>query len=132
MESFYCFFLYFTSLSDIIIMNSCLWDVNRRGPTFKEIYEEKLNKLVDSMKNKFPRTQLYWMTTPPSNFDFNKRFIYLLSPVSWKTDSRGMKLPGLHFQNVSTCFNVIEANHLCGKNVMKSILKLLPDYFQEK
>ena len=56
-------------------MNSCLWDVNRRGPTFKEIYEENLNKLVDDMKNKFSNTQFYWMTTPPSNFDFNKEGI---------------------------------------------------------
>ena len=63
---------YFIKLSDIIIMNSCLWDVNRRGPTFKEIYEENLNKLVENMNNKFPNTQFYWMTTPPSNFDFNK------------------------------------------------------------
>ena len=52
-------------------MNSCLWDINRRGPTYKEIYEEKLNQLVDAMKNKFPDTQLYWMTTPPSKFDLS-------------------------------------------------------------
>jgi len=88
---------------DIIIMNSCLWDVNRRGPTYKEIYEEKLNKLVDTMKNKFPNTQLYWMTTPP---------------VAEETNSKGMRLPGLFFQNYTTCFNVVEANKLAGE-IMK-------------
>ena len=120
------------SLSDIIIMNSCLWDINRRGPTFKEIYEEKLNKLVDTMTNKFPNTQLYWMTTPPGNFDLNKRFIYLLFPVSMETNAKGMNIPGLYFQNYSTCFNVVEANNLAGINLRKSISKVLTDYFQVK
>ena len=107
-------------MSDIIIMNSCLWDVNRRGPTFKEIYEMNLNKLVDDMKNKFPNTHFYWMTTPPGNFDFSKlRFIHFLFPVSRETNSQGMKIPGLYFQNYSTCFNVVEANNLSGKNFRK-------------
>ena len=96
-------------------MNSCLWDINRRGPTYKEIYEEKLNQLVDAMKNKFPDTQLYWMTTPPGFFYFITDFlISLLFPVAEETNSNGMRLPGLFFQNYTTCFNVVEANKLAG------------------
>ena len=102
-------------------MNSCLWDVNRRGPTFKEIYEENLNKLVDNMKNKFTNTQFYWMTTPPSNFEILTLFTYFLPfLVAWKTESRGMRHPGLYFQNYSTCFNVVEANHFAGINFINS------------
>ena len=108
-------FLYVIYLSDIIIMNSCLWDINRRGPTYKEIYEEKLNKLVDDMKNDFPNTQLYWMTTPPGFFYFIKDFLIPLSfPVAEETNSNGMRLPELFFQNYTTCFNVVEANKLAG------------------
>ena len=52
---------------DIVIMNSCLWDVNRRGPLGPELYEQNLKSLLADMRNYFPKTDFYWMTSPPSN-----------------------------------------------------------------
>ena len=90
---------------DIIIMNSCLWDINRWGPTGKELYEGRLEELISFLKTEVPTVQFYWMTT---------------LPISSQTTSRGMGVQGLEFQNYSTRFSVVEANHLSAKLMKKA------------
>jgi len=89
---------------DIILMGSCLWDVNRRGPTGPELYTEKLQTLVSHVNTHFPRTHFVWMTSPPN---------------SSETNSKGMSVQGLEFQNFSSRYAVVEANHRSAK-VMKT------------
>ncbi|XP_057307414.1 calponin homology domain-containing protein DDB_G0272472-like [Hydractinia symbiolongicarpus] len=51
--------------TDIIVMNSCLWDVHRHGKKGIEKYEENLEKLVASLRRLLPDCLFIWLTTPP-------------------------------------------------------------------
>ncbi|KAI4454728.1 sarcoma antigen ny-sar-23 [Holotrichia oblita] len=51
----------------LIVMNSCLWDITRYGPS--SIAEFKLNfiQMLQFVKENLPRTKMVWITTlPPS------------------------------------------------------------------
>eukprot|EP00794_Sanderia_malayensis_P005247 gene5247-5911_t len=50
---------------DIIIMNSCLWDVHRYGTKEIQNYEANLFKLIRFVKKTHPKTLFLWTTTPP-------------------------------------------------------------------
>jgi len=50
--------------TDIIVMNSCLWDVHRIRNGV-ENYEENLEKLVLSLRRLMPECIFLWLTTPP-------------------------------------------------------------------
>ena len=51
--------------TDIIVMNSCLWDVHRHGKAGVEKYEENLEKLVSALQRLIPDCLFIWITTPP-------------------------------------------------------------------
>ncbi|XP_065649492.1 uncharacterized protein LOC100211039 isoform X1 [Hydra vulgaris] len=51
--------------TDIIVMNSCLWDVHRHGKAGVEKYEENLEKLVSALQRLIPDCLFIWVTTPP-------------------------------------------------------------------
>ena len=50
---------------DVIIISSCLWDVNRRGPDCQELYEENLHSLVGDVSCHLPNTRILWLTSLP-------------------------------------------------------------------
>ncbi|XP_069684389.1 PC-esterase domain-containing protein 1A-like [Periplaneta americana] len=51
---------------DIIIMNSCLWDITRWGPNGVTEYKDNMMKLMRSFKSSLPpETLVIWTTTPP-------------------------------------------------------------------
>ena len=52
---------------DVIIVNSCLWDLTRYGPRGGvESYKDSLKRLLDEMKaNMPPETLFIWNTTLP-------------------------------------------------------------------
>merc|ERR1712126_361346 len=77
---------------DILIASSCLWDVNRWGPSSEDCYRENIEKLISNLPL---NCSFFWITSPP---------------VSSELSSRGMASPGLDFQNFTTMFNVIEGN----------------------
>ena len=51
--------------TDIIVMNSCLWDVHRHGKKGIEQYEQNLEKLVAALRRLLPDCLFIWLTTPP-------------------------------------------------------------------
>ena len=51
--------------TDIIVMNSCLWDVHRHGKKGIDNYEENLEKLVLALRRLMPDCIFVWLTTPP-------------------------------------------------------------------
>jgi len=59
---------------DVIIVNSCLWDLTRYGPRGGvESYKDSLKRLLDEMKaNMPPETLFIWNTTLPLSSDPEK------------------------------------------------------------
>jgi len=51
---------------DVVIMNSCMWDISRYGPTSEEDYYHNMNILCTRMREVLPKTTLFlWTTTLP-------------------------------------------------------------------
>lgn len=61
--------------TDIIVMNSCLWDVHRHGKKGIEKYEDNLEKLVASLRRLLPDCLFLWLTTPPVNIKSKGGFL---------------------------------------------------------
>ena len=89
-------YIFTAFISDILIASSCLWDVNRWGPSSEDCYRENIEKLISHLPY---NCSFFWLTSPP---------------VSSELSSRGMASPGLDFQNFTTMFNVIEGNQTSG------------------
>ncbi|XP_066924744.1 proteoglycan 4-like [Clytia hemisphaerica] len=51
--------------TDVIVMNSLLWDVHRHGKKGIEQYEQNLEKLVAALRRLLPDCLFIWLTTPP-------------------------------------------------------------------
>lgn len=91
----------FGSQIDFLLVNSCLWDINRWGPTGPEDFKTNLSTMVSDVPGILaPGGHCVWLTSPPG---------------SKEIDSKGMNVPGLDFQCLTTRYNVVEANWLAGK-----------------
>jgi len=91
----------FGSQIDFLLVNSCLWDINRWGPTGPEDFKANLSTMVSDVPGILaPGGHCVWLTSPPG---------------SKEIDSKGMNVPGLDFQCLTTRYNVVEANWLAGK-----------------
>ena len=56
----------FGSKIDILIINSCLWDVNRWGPTGPEDFKDNMETFVKQAPTVLPSGGLcIWLTAPP-------------------------------------------------------------------
>ncbi|KDR15055.1 PC-esterase domain-containing protein 1B-like isoform X1 [Zootermopsis nevadensis] len=54
------------SAPDVIIMNSCLWDITRWGPNGVTAYKDNMVKLMKLLKTSLPpETLVIWTTAPP-------------------------------------------------------------------
>jgi hypothetical protein len=83
------------SYPDFILINSCLWDINRWGPRGIEEFKENVPKLMQLFKSLLPDyTQLIWMTTPPISVEVRGGFM----------------IEQLEFTKHSMRFNVMESN----------------------
>lgn len=61
---------------DVVIMNSCLWDISRYGPSGVDEYKENLNTLFDRFKQCLPEdTLVIWNTTLPIAKDVRGGFL---------------------------------------------------------
>lgn len=51
---------------DVIVMNSCLWDITRWGPNGVTAYKDNMVKLMKLFKSSLPpETHVIWTTAPP-------------------------------------------------------------------
>ena len=50
---------------DVIIMNSCLWDLHRYGPHGPAAFKKNLRKLMEDLKKRLPTSTFIWMATLP-------------------------------------------------------------------
>ena len=64
--------------TDIIVMNSLLWDVHRHGKKGIEHYEQNLEKLVAALRRLLPDCLFIWLTTPP--VDIKSKGGFLMRP----------------------------------------------------
>ena len=62
---------------DVIIMNSCLWDVHRYGDKGTADYEINMNKLLDCIENTHPNVVFIWATTPPVHIKSKGGFLQM-------------------------------------------------------
>ncbi|XP_076317564.1 PC-esterase domain-containing protein 1A-like isoform X2 [Tachypleus tridentatus] len=89
---------------DIIVVNSCLWDISRWGPNGVEEYRKNLNMLMAKLQDTVSEDCLViWSTT---------------LPLSQKMKG-GFLVPQLEFLKYSLRFHVMEANHYARQIVVK-------------
>ena len=50
---------------DVIIMNSCLWDLHRYGPHGPAAFRKNLTKLLEHVNERFPDSLFIWTATLP-------------------------------------------------------------------
>ncbi|XP_046385586.1 PC-esterase domain-containing protein 1B-like isoform X1 [Ischnura elegans] len=80
---------------DIVIVNSCLWDITRWGPNGVTLYKDNMRKLFSIMKSSLPSTTLVIFSTTP--------------PVS-QSCSAAFLVRQVEFMRHSLRFEVMEAN----------------------
>lgn len=80
---------------DVIIMNSCLWDITRYGKNSVEMYKENLEKLFNRFSNCLTEDCLVlWNATLPISKDARGGFI----------------VPEIEFMNSTLRLDILEAN----------------------
>jgi len=80
---------------DLIVVLSCLWDINRWGSEGIQQYRDNCGKLLRFIKTQLgARTQVMWLTCPPISVDVSSRGLV----VEGMKDTHAMR------------FNVMEAN----------------------
>ena len=83
---------------DLILILSCLWDINRWGSGGIEEYKKNSKKLLDYIKDKFPTAQVMWLTSPPISVEVRA----------------AVCLPGMDQGGMR--FNVMESNLMVATN----------------
>lgn len=59
----------FGSQIDFLLVNSCLWDINRWGPTGPEDFKANLSTMVSDVPGILaPGGHCVWLTSPPGTF----------------------------------------------------------------
>nr|XP_022335764.1 PC-esterase domain-containing protein 1A-like [Crassostrea virginica]XP_022335765.1 PC-esterase domain-containing protein 1A-like [Crassostrea virginica] len=89
---------------DVVIINSCLWDISRYGSNSVEEYKENLNTLFDRFKEKLPEdTLVIWNTTLPVAKDIRGGFL----------------VPEIDFMKNTLRLDILEAN-LFAKQIVEA------------
>ncbi|XP_023226141.1 PC-esterase domain-containing protein 1A-like isoform X2 [Centruroides sculpturatus] len=82
-------------MPDIVLINSCLWDITRWGPRGVEKYKENLKVVAKKFRTVLPEdTLVVWLTTLPISQDMRG----------------GVLVPQLEFLKYSLRYHVMEAN----------------------
>ncbi|KAF2879785.1 hypothetical protein ILUMI_26390 [Ignelater luminosus] len=63
------------TIPDVIVMNSCLWDLTRWGTNGVSEFKRNLIKTFDFLKKELPTTRIIWLTTLPPNFKARGGFL---------------------------------------------------------
>eukprot|EP00063_Salmo_salar_P087870 XP_014062705.1 PREDICTED: PC-esterase domain-containing protein 1A-like isoform X5 [Salmo salar] len=100
---------------DVVIVNSCLWDVSRYNPKWHVEYQENLHKLFDKMNSILPPECLVmWNMTMP----LGKRIV------------GGFFVPEIEHRGPTLCYDVIQANFYSSKMAVAYGLDVLDLHFQ--
>ncbi|XP_021433405.2 PC-esterase domain-containing protein 1A isoform X4 [Oncorhynchus mykiss] len=100
---------------DVVIVNSCLWDVSRYNPKWHNEYQENLHKLFDKMNSILPPECLVmWNMTMP----LGKRIV------------GGFFVPEIEHRGATLCYDVIQANFYSSKMADAYGLDVLDLHFQ--
>uniref|UniRef100_A0A8C7CQ12 Family with sequence similarity 113 n=1 Tax=Oncorhynchus kisutch TaxID=8019 RepID=A0A8C7CQ12_ONCKI len=100
---------------DVVIVNSCLWDVSRYNPKWHDEYQENLHKLFDKMNSILPPECLVmWNMTMP----LGKRIV------------GGFFVPEIEHRGPTLCYDVIQANFYSSKMADAYGLDVLDLHFQ--
>ncbi|XP_070978104.1 PC-esterase domain-containing protein 1A [Oncorhynchus clarkii lewisi] len=100
---------------DVVIVNSCLWDVSRYNPKWHDEYQENLHKLFDKMNSILPPECLVmWNMTMP----LGKRIV------------GGFFVPEIEHRGATLCYDVIQANFYSSKMADAYGLDVLDLHFQ--
>uniref|UniRef100_T1J0Z6 SGNH domain-containing protein n=1 Tax=Strigamia maritima TaxID=126957 RepID=T1J0Z6_STRMM len=90
---------------DIVIMNSCLWDVTRWGPNGIDPYKENLRNLMRRLKEVLKDDCLFiWTTTMPISQDMRGGFL----------------IPQVEFLRHQIRFEIMEANLFAWTTITKN------------
>ncbi|XP_055794421.1 PC-esterase domain-containing protein 1A isoform X2 [Salvelinus fontinalis] len=100
---------------DVVIVNSCLWDVSRYNPKWHVEYQENLHKLFDKMNSILPPECLViWNMTMP----LGKRIV------------GGFFVPEMEHRGPTLCYDVVQANFYSSKVADAYGLDVLDLHFQ--
>lgn len=100
---------------DILLINSCLWDINRWGPTGPTDFKKNMSTLVSEVPGILAQGgHCIWLTSPPG---------------SKELDSKGMNVPGLDFQCLTTQANVVEANWAAARIAARGSVSVLDIHY---
>ncbi|KAL0270259.1 UNVERIFIED_CONTAM: hypothetical protein PYX00_007729 [Menopon gallinae] len=93
-----------TETPDIIIMNSCLWDITRWGPEGVTRYKQNIRELLKLFREYLPsKTLVIWTTTPPLSSE----------------PQGGFLIKQINFMKPFLRFEVMEANMYVREEVVK-------------
>ncbi|XP_054714137.1 PC-esterase domain-containing protein 1A-like [Uloborus diversus] len=88
---------------DVVVLNSCVWDISRWGPNGIKMYKENLVKLMKQFQKLLPKNCLViWVTTPPIASEMKGGFL----------------VKELQFLKYSLRFHVVESNYYARKIVV--------------
>ncbi|KFM80463.1 Protein FAM113A, partial [Stegodyphus mimosarum] len=63
------------SSPDVIVVNSCLWDLTRWGPKGVEQFKINLKTLMKKFQSLVPDSLVIWLTTPPISSEMKGGFL---------------------------------------------------------
>ncbi|GBM09822.1 PC-esterase domain-containing protein 1A [Araneus ventricosus] len=98
---------------DVIVVNSCLWDMTRWGCDGVKHFKEDLKFLMKEFKVLFPDCLIIWVTTPPIACELKGGFL----------------VKELQFLKYSLRFHVVEANHYARKVVVDNGFDVLDTHY---
>ena len=84
---------------DVLIANSCLWDITRYGDRPVSEYKENLQILFKKLKSSLPECLVIWNTNPAISH----------------TSKGGVFIPGLDYLRDSMELHILEANYYASK-----------------
>ncbi|KAF8774723.1 PC-esterase domain-containing protein 1B-like [Argiope bruennichi] len=98
---------------DVIVINSCLWDITRWGFDGVEHFKENLKSLMEEFKVLFSDCLIIWVTAPPIACELKGGFL----------------VKELQFLKYSLRFHVVEANHYARKVVIENGFDVLDTHY---
>lgn len=99
---------------DVMIMNSCIWDISRWGPNGVEMFKDNMKQLMILLNECLPKKTLFiWTNT---------------LPVS-KTVRGGLLIKQLDFMEGLLRFQVMEANLFCRRLVVSHGYDVLDTHY---
>ncbi|KAG8189644.1 hypothetical protein JTE90_018493 [Oedothorax gibbosus] len=101
---------------DVLVINSCLWDVTRWGASGVKDYKSNLLILMRHLQRVLPDCLVIWVTAPPISSEVRGGFL----------------VADLQFLKYSLRFHVVEANHYARQVVVEHGFDVLDTHYHLK